>query len=61
MAYHSKLDTSIYHECKNCTVGNNIEKANLKEGKPAGASKCKVCATLQSEKKCTWGTPTPAQ
>jgi len=61
MAYHSTLTMSVYHECKNCTVGNNIEAKYLVEGKPQGAALCKACEQLQSQNKCSWGTPTPAR
>lgn len=61
MAYYSKLDSSIYHTCKNCTVGNNIEKANLREGQPAGARLCRTCSDLRSQGNCKPGTPTPAK
>lgn len=61
MAYHSTKNTGVYHECKNCTEGNNIEKPYLKEGKPDGAKLCATCSGLQRDNKCTWGTPTPAK
>ena len=61
MSYYSKRDPTIYHSCKNCTVGNNIEKENLSEGQPTGARLCKDCADLQREGRCTPGTPTPAK
>jgi len=61
MAYHTKLDLDIYHTCRNCSVGNNIDKANLREGKPGAAKLCKVCKDLQAEGNCKPGTPTPAR
>ncbi|MBA7560392.1 hypothetical protein ES708_02017 [subsurface metagenome] len=32
MAYYSKLHPTVYHEYKNCSVGNNMVKGNLKKG-----------------------------
>jgi hypothetical protein len=60
MAYYSALKTGIYHECRNCDVGNNIEKQHLKTGQPEGAVLCERCRTLKSEGKCVSGTPIPA-
>jgi len=61
MAYYTKNDPSIYHVCENCTVGNKIEKENLREGIPPGAKLCDECASLQREGKCIYGTPLPAR
>jgi len=61
MAYHSTKSEGIYHECRNCDVGNNIEKKYLKEGKPAGAVLCKRCRELKDQGKCVPGTPIPAR
>ena len=61
MAYHSKEVLDIYHECKNCTVGNNIEPENLVPGKPPGARLCKPCKKLQEARDCEPGIPTPAR
>jgi hypothetical protein len=61
MAYYSKLNPEIYHICKNCTVGNNIEKHNLVEGQPPGARLCKNCADMTSQNRCIHGTPIPAK
>lgn len=61
MAYYSRLRPTVYHVCKNCTVGNNIEAQNLREGKPEGARLCESCAELQKDGKCILGTPTPAR
>lgn len=60
MAYYTKKDLTIYHQCKNCTVGNNIEKTNLVQGQPPGARLCKECQDLQTKGRCTPGTPSPA-
>ena len=61
MAYHSTMSPGVYHECKNCTVGNNIERQYLREGKPGAATLCQQCDDKQKNKSCTWGTPTPAR
>jgi len=61
MAYHKKDDPSVYHECRNCTEGNNIEAENIEKGIPQGASLCKKCAELQQQGYCQYGTPTPAK
>ena len=61
MAYYSKLQLDIYHVCKNCHVGNNIETENLREGQPAEARLCNTCNDLRSKGDCTSGTPTPAR
>jgi hypothetical protein len=61
MAYHTTKDPKIYHACKNCTVGNNIEKENLAQGIPSGARLCKECQDLQANNRCIPGTPSPAR
>ena len=61
MAYYSIKVLNIYHVCKNCTVGNDIEKENLKVGQPAGARLCDECKDLQGQYKCEPGVPTPAR
>jgi len=61
MAYFSGLRPEIYHVCKNCHVGNNIEPRNLREGQPRQAKLCETCAELQSEGKCVLGIPVPAR
>lgn len=61
MAYYTRKDPTIYHVCKNCYVGNNIERENLVQGTPPGARLCEICARLQRERNCTPGKPTPAR
>lgn len=61
MAYYSKLDPSVYHMCRNCTKGNNIEAENLVEGQPPGAKLCDECEDKQRRGECVPGTPTPAR
>lgn len=61
MAYYKQAQPEIYHVCKNCHVGNNIEARNLREGQPPGARLCEVCDALRRDNNCTPGTPTPAR
>ena len=61
MAYYSKLDPSIYHVCRNCHLGNNIEAENLREGQPSNAKLCDTCADLQKQGRCERGIPIPAR
>lgn len=61
MAYYSTADPAIYHLCKNCKVGNNIEAPNLCEGQPSEARLCKICAEMLRKGECTYGTPKPAR
>ncbi len=46
MAYHS-IKRDIHHIYKKCTVGNNIEKNNLKNG-TGGKRLCKTCADIKA-------------
>ena len=54
MAYYSSKSPKIYHNCKNCHVGNNMVAGNLIKRKPPivkGHKKprlCEVCATLKA-------------
>ena len=43
--FHSKLQTSVYHNQSGCTVGDNIEPANVVSG-TGGYSLCSECARL---------------
>jgi hypothetical protein len=61
MAYYSGLQPEIYHLCKNCHVGNNIEARNLREGQPRQAKLCEVCAELMGQGKYELGIPTPVK
>ena len=40
-AFHSVYG-DVYHECSKCTLGNNIEKRNRREGK-GGKRRCDEC------------------
>ncbi len=35
--YYSKT-SDVYHDCKNCTLGDNIEPDKLERGKPGNAT-----------------------
>jgi hypothetical protein len=49
--YHTKKTTEVYHVCKGCTVGNNIERVNYTGGK--GRKRlCYICERLVRERKC---------
>jgi len=62
MAYYSKLHPTVYHECGNCNVGNNMVKDNLRIGMPlpvkgrGGKIKtptlCQTCANLIAAGQC---------
>jgi len=64
MAYYSALRPAVYHNCRNCHVGNNMVDGNLRRGIPKtvkGRKKprlCKICARLRSAGKCIPGVPT---
>ncbi|MBA7631683.1 hypothetical protein ES703_39218 [subsurface metagenome] len=70
MAYYTALGLGIYHECRNCRVGNNIEAENLVKGRPKpfkgrdGKIRrprlCKKCAKLHEKGRCTPGVPDPS-
>jgi hypothetical protein len=45
MAYNSKI-SDVYHIYKKCTVGNNIEKDNLKTG-DGGKRLCNTCKEIK--------------
>lgn len=43
--FHSKKNPGKYHECSNCTEGNNIEKDNRVSG-TGGGTLCSHCSDL---------------
>ena len=52
-AYHSKKpDRDIYHLCRNCTEGNNIEPENRCSGKGNKKKRCKHCEKLIQNNQC---------
>jgi hypothetical protein len=67
MAYYSKLRPTIYHDCSNCNVGNNMVKENLRIGMPppiegrGGKTRqpklCQTCAKLEADGRCRPGPP----
>jgi hypothetical protein len=67
MAYYSKLKPTVYHECRNCSVGNNMVKKNLGTGMPPPVKMrggkirkprlCRTCANLMKKDKCIPGVP----
>ena len=62
MVYWSAKKTNIYHTCKNCTVGKNIESHNLRIGTPYFLSaKCSDCKELEQQNKSNLDIPTFAR
>ncbi len=57
MAYHSSKSPKIYHNYKNCHVGDNMVEGNLEKGRPPGAKLCKICDGLRLTKKGIPGEP----
>jgi len=53
----------VYHTCRKCTEGNNIEKRSLMSGDspPAGYRKCRKCDMLENSGSCETGVPTPTR
>ena len=49
--FHSSEKTDVYHVCDKCTVGNNIEKKNVRQGKGKGRL-CKLCKQLIDKGEC---------
>lgn len=45
MPYYSK-DSDVYHTCKNCVLGHNIESDKLEKGKPGKRRLCKHCKEI---------------
>ena len=48
-AYYTTEETNVYHIYKECTVGNNIEKRNIRGG-TGGYRLCKKCKEIQRER-----------
>ncbi len=46
--YHSVKETSVYHNNRNCVVGNNIETENVRPGK-GGKRLCTRCKELNKK------------
>ena len=49
-AYHSTKGT-VHHTCSTCTLGNNIEKENRKDG-TGGLPKCSECSDREKDGRC---------
>ena len=49
MAYHSKT-SGIYHIYQKCSVGNNIEKDNRRNGS-GNKALCSVCKDIKNGKR----------
>lgn len=49
MAYYSQT-SDVYHLYQKCTVGNNIEKENLRTGK-GGKRLCNNCKEIKEGKR----------
>lgn len=49
--FHSTKNPGVYHDCSNCTDGNNIEKQYKKAG-TGGGTRCKQCTELEKNGKC---------
>ena len=49
-AYHS-VNGSVHHTCSTCTLGNNIERVNRRDG-TGGHPKCEECKERESKGTC---------
>ncbi len=48
--WHSKLPgTEVYHNNRRCTIGNNIERKNIRPGR-GGKRLCAECARLNRKR-----------
>jgi len=45
LPYYSK-DSDVYHKCKNCTIGDNIEPDKLERGNPGRRHLCQRCKDI---------------
>jgi hypothetical protein len=48
--FHSKLETDVYHNNNQCTVGNNIETSNKVSG-TGGKRLCSQCKDFNAQGK----------
>jgi len=48
-AYYS-TGADVYHNCNNCTLGDNIEPDKRESGKPGNRRLCKRCKSIQTGK-----------
>lgn len=49
----------LYHECRNCTIGKNVESYDVRDGIPPRARLCDECSKLSKENRCQPGKPIP--
>jgi hypothetical protein len=47
--YYSK-DSDVYHICKNCSLGDNIEPDKLQKGAPGRRHLCQRCKDIRAGK-----------
>jgi hypothetical protein len=47
--YYSK-DSDVYHNCKNCTLGDNIESDKLVSGSAGKRHLCQRCKDIKAGK-----------
>ena len=45
--YYS-TDSDVYHVCKNCAIGDNIESDKLERGRPEKRRLCKRCKDIKA-------------
>jgi hypothetical protein len=45
--YYSE-DSDVYHDCKNCTLGDNIESDKLERGNPGRRRLCQRCKDIKA-------------
>lgn len=43
--YYS-VDSDVYHVCRNCTIGDNIESDKRESGSPGSRRMCKRCKDI---------------
>lgn len=48
--WHSKLQTSVYHNNTDCKVGDNIQPENVLPGR-GGKKLCDTCKNLNSKRR----------
>jgi len=47
--YYS-VDSGVYHICRNCTIGDNIESDKLQRGNPGNRRLCHRCKDIRAGK-----------
>lgn len=46
-SYYS-VDSDVYHVCRNCTLGDNIESDKRRTGDPGKRRKCQRCKDIMA-------------